>query len=153
MARTTRPDRPPDQSPALQFRAGLRLGIGLAALGVALAPPLVKIARSWPLRSAVSGESMRPLLRPGDWLLIDPEAYRARAPRPSELVAVADPRDPSRWLVKRVVAVGEDGRLDLRGDDPQRSTDSRTFGPVEPGRVIGRPWARYWPPQRIGRIR
>jgi nickel-type superoxide dismutase maturation protease len=96
---------------------------------------------------------MRPLLEPGDLLLVDPDAYRGRPPRPSDLVAVPDPRDPSRWLVKRVAGIAEDGRLELRGDDPAQSTDSRAFGPVDPAAVIGRPWARYWPPARLGRIR
>lgn len=137
----------------MRFRAGFRAGILLAAAGIALVPELARARRSWTLRCAVVGDSMRPLLDPGDWLLVDPEAYRAHPPRPSDLVAVPDPRDPSRWLVKRVHAVTPEGRLDLRGDDAIHSTDSRTFGPVDAGSVIGRPWARYWPPGRIGLIR
>ncbi|MGC8633336.1 MAG: S26 family signal peptidase [Candidatus Limnocylindrales bacterium] len=136
-----------------RFRAGLRAGILLAAAGIALAPPLARAFRSWTFRCAVVGDSMRPLLHPGDWVLVDPDAYRSHPPRASDLVAVPDPRDPSRWLVKRVHATTPEGRLDLRGDDTLRSTDSRTFGPVDPATVIGRPWARYWPPARIGLIR
>ncbi|MGO9181112.1 MAG: nickel-type superoxide dismutase maturation protease [Candidatus Limnocylindrales bacterium] len=136
-----------------RFRSGVRFGIGLAAVGLALAPAVGRVVRSWPLRSAVAGTSMRPGLEPGDWLLVDPRAYAKSAPRPAELVAVPDPGEPSRWLVKRVAGVAKDGRLELLGDDPGSSTDSRTFGLVDPATVIGRPWARYWPPRRVGPVR
>ena len=52
---------------------------------------------------------MAPTLLPGDWLLADPEAYRARPPRVGELVLVPDPREPRRLLVKRVVGVDAAG--------------------------------------------
>ena len=71
-----------------------------------------------------------------------------------QMVALPSPaREPSRLLVKRVAAVGPDGSLDVRGDDERASTDSRTFGPVDPRQVAGRPWYRYWPAARIGRVR
>lgn len=136
-----------------RFRAGVRFGIGLAALAIAALPPVARLARSWAWRCAVAGESMTPLLRPGDWLLVDPDAYRRRPPHAAELVAVRDPREAERWLVKRVASVERDGRLVLLGDAPAQSTDSRTFGPVDASAVLGRPWARYWPLTRIGRIR
>jgi nickel-type superoxide dismutase maturation protease len=96
---------------------------------------------------------MAPSLLPGDWLLVDPDAYRVRGPAPGELVLLTDPRRPDRLLVKRVAAVTPGGALEVAGDDPVRSTDSRTFGSVEPGSVSGRPWFRYWPPERVGRVR
>jgi nickel-type superoxide dismutase maturation protease len=102
---------------------------------------------------AVVGESMSPTLVPGDWLLADPEAYRRRNPRVGELVLVPDPREPSRLLVKRIAGVASDGRLEVAGDHPEASTDSRTFGSIDPAGVQGRPWFRYWPRGRIGRLR
>ena len=42
--------------------------------------------------------------------------------------------------------------LRLAGDAPDASTDSRAFGAVDPTTVRGRPWLRYWPPRRIGRL-
>lgn len=96
---------------------------------------------------------MAPTLLPGDWLLADPDAYRKRAPRGGELVLLPDPREPSRLLVKRAVGLDEQGRLLVAGDDPSASTDSRTFGAVDPAAVEGRPWFRYWPPRRLGRLR
>jgi hypothetical protein len=68
-------------------------------------------------------------------------------------VLVTDPRESSRLLVKRVAAVAADGRLEVRGDAAGASTDSRIFGSVDPVSVEGRPWFRYWPVRRIGRLR
>ena len=92
---------------------------------------------------------MEPALEPGDWLLVDPEAYRDRGPAPGELVLAPDPREPSRLLIKRVASIDSDGRLALLGDAPDASTDSRTFGSIDAATVRGRPWFRYWPPSRI----
>ncbi len=139
-----RPDR---------FGAGLRVGLGLSAVLLAAAPAAARIVRSWSYRSAITGDSMAPSLAPGDWVLVDPLAFHRRTPRVGDLVVVPDPREPERWLVKRVVDVGDDGRLSIEGDNAERSTDSRTFGPVDPAAVVGRPWARYWPPSRWGRLR
>ena len=102
---------------------------------------------------AVEGDSMRPTLRPGDWLLADPEAYADVAPRVGDLVLVPDPRQPRRLLVKRVAEVHDGGReLFVAGDAHDASTDSRAFGSVASSTVEGRPWFRYWPPRRLGRI-
>ena len=92
---------------------------------------------------------MAPTLQPGDWLLADPDAYHDTPPRVGDLVP--DPREPSRLLVKRVAEL-VDGALLVAGDSPGESTDSRAFGPVETSAVEGRPWFRYWPPRRWGRI-
>ncbi len=96
---------------------------------------------------------MRPTLEPGDWLLADPEAYASIAPAVGDLVLVPDPREPSRLLVKRVTEVHDDGReLFVTGDAHDETTDSRTFGPVSTKTVVGRPWFRYWPARRFGRV-
>ena len=96
---------------------------------------------------------MMPTLQPGDWLLADPDVFRERRPRPGELVLVPDPRQPGRLLVKRVAAIEPDGWLSLLGDDTEASTDSRSFGAVDPATLEGRPWFRYWPLRRVGRVR
>ena len=97
---------------------------------------------------------MAPTLRSGDWLLADPAAYAESPPAAGDLVLVPDPRDGSRLLVKRVAEVHAGGRqLFVTGDATASSTDSRAFGPVETSAVEGRPWFRYWPISRFGRIR
>ena len=96
---------------------------------------------------------MLPTLRPGDWLLVDPDAYRDGAVSIADLVLVPDPREAERLLVKRVASIDPDGRLRVAGDAADASTDSRTFGAVDPTTIEGRPWFCYWPPRRVGRVR
>ena len=98
-------------------------------------------------RVEVAGTSMAPTLQPGDRLLLVSRPFGPpRWPPTGSVVAVPDPRDPRRTLVKRVVAVDHaSGTLEVRGDDPRSSTDSRTFGPVPVGSVVGRAVYRYAP--------
>ena len=66
-------------------------------------------------------------------------------------MAVVDPRYPERILVKRIAAVDRTTTtVDVRGDDPGASTDSRDFGPVPLASVIGRAVYRYAPVGRTG---
>ena len=111
----------------------------LAALSAAL------IAR--PFRVEVAVASMRPTLEPGDWLV----ATRWGRLRHGSVVVV---RRADLDLVKRVAAVpGEDvdgGRLQhdeylVAGDNPEASTDSRSFGPVRVDQIEGVVRFRYWP--------
>ena len=92
-------------------------------------------------RVVVEGTSMVPTFEPGDRLLL---VRRLRPVRTGDLVAFGDPRDARRLLVKRVVAVrGE--LVDVVGDNPTRSTDSRDFGPVprrEIRHLVARRYAR-----------
>jgi len=99
------------------------------------------------LRVAVEGESMAPVLRDGDHLVI----WRSRQVRPGDIVAAADPRDPGRTLVKRAQAVGPEG-IWLAGDNPAQSTDSRHFGPVPLSSVKGRAVYRYVPLALAGSV-
>lgn len=60
---------------------------------------------------------------------------RWRGVRVGDVVVVRDPREPTRWLLKRCVA-REGTMLDLRGDNPVSSTDSRDFGLVPSRDVV-----------------
>ena len=102
-------------------------------------------------RVAVSGRSMEPTFRDGDWLLV---RRLGRLPRAGELVVATDPRQPTRLLVKRVRSVAG-GRVTVHGDhaDPRESTDSRQFGPIPGSTVVGRPVLRYAPLRRFGLVR
>lgn len=97
-------------------------------------------------RVEVAGDSMRPALEPGDRLLAVRTAGRV-AVRPGQVVVVRDPRLPARLVVKRAAAAGAGGVVVL-GDNPEASTDSRAFGPVE--RVWGLAVYRYAPAARAG---
>ena len=69
---------------------------------------------------------MSPTYAPGERVTA---VRRWRRVRPGDVVALLDPRDHARWLLKRCAArVGTD--LDLCGDSPGESTDSREFGLV-----------------------
>jgi nickel-type superoxide dismutase maturation protease len=91
---------------------------------------------------------MMPTLAHGDRLVV----VGGLRPRVGDLVAFHDPSQPARLLVKRVVALGPDG-VEVRGDNRAASRDSRTFGPVEPSRLVGRAVYRYFPPARVGFFR
>lgn len=96
---------------------------------------------------------MRPTLESGDWLLADPKAFAKVLPKVGDLVLIPDPREPSRLLVKRVTQVQVDGcELFVAGDAHDESTDSRAFGSVSTSTLEGRPWFRYWPVRRMGRV-
>jgi nickel-type superoxide dismutase maturation protease len=89
---------------------------------------------------------MEPTLLAGDWIVV---AGLSRAPRVGEIVLLRDPREPDRLMLKRVAAVAN-GACTVLGDRPEDSTDSRTFGPVPLGNVLGRALFRYAPISRIG---
>lgn len=75
----------------------------------------------------VRGPSMEPTLWPGDRLVTIPA--RPGWLRSGQVVVLEDPEDPSHRVIKRLVAVSGD-HVEVRGDDPGRSTDGRRWGPV-----------------------
>jgi nickel-type superoxide dismutase maturation protease len=120
------------------------------ALGVAAG---VTIGRRWLDLVEVRGGSMAPSLLPGDRLLVESHSYQSRAPRAGEVVLAADPRRPDRELIKRVASIDEaTSSVELRGDAPEASTDSRAFGAIPLSAIRWRAVFRYWPPQRAGRL-
>jgi signal peptidase I len=56
----------------------------------------------------VHDHSMEPTFVPGDRLRVDPAAYRTDPVLRDDLVVVADPTEPDRWLLKRVVGIPGD---------------------------------------------
>lgn len=114
----------------------------LAAFFLACGAAIYAVSRRFG-RFEVAGSSMSPAYNEGDWLLVDLHAFRRRLPRPGEAIIIRDPRDPSRRLIKRVRAITLHGELDVRGDNPDESTDSRTFGPVSPELLVGRVSRRF----------
>ena len=117
----------------------------LAAMGVLLRRSVGRIV--------VVGSSMEPTFLPGDRLVLVGRPWRPPAwPRPGQVVAVRDPRLPERILVKRVGAVDRGaGTLEVLGDAPGASTDSRSFGPLPRSSLVGRAVYRYAPAGRSGR--
>ena len=122
----------------------LALAAALAGMGVAIVAGrrLLDVVE-------VEGSSMAPTLEPGDWLLVEAVTFRVRRPRVGDVVLAADPRLPSRELIKRIEAVDPAGASAvLVGDATGASTDSRTFGALPMNAIRWRVVGRYWPPAR-----
>jgi nickel-type superoxide dismutase maturation protease len=90
----------------------------------------------------VTGESMLPALRPGDWLLMRPGARIV----PGSVVVARHPRERATLIIKRAA------RRDAGGwwleSDNQRAAgrqDSWDFGAVPDDLIVGRVVLRYWP--------
>ncbi len=88
----------------------------------------------------VSGFSMEPLIRSGEYVLINTFAYRLGAPRRGEIVAFRHPGDPRAIFIKRVVGLPNDriridgGHVYVNGvklDEPYvEHPDDRSFGEI-----------------------
>jgi len=87
----------------------------------------------------VEGDSMLPSLRSGDRVLIDPKA----SVQPGDVVLARHPYKSSVRILKRLTSIEPDGRLYLSGDNPEDSTDSRTFGSISKLDVLGKVVARF----------
>lgn len=138
-------------SPEARFAGEVLAALVLAAVAVWGATRWIAIPFS------IAGESMAPTLEPGDRVLVDLTAYARRDPERGDVALVVGPGGAP--LVKRVgervrAPGSEAGPFFLvLGDNPGRSLDSRTFGPVSCDRFRGRIVWRFWPPSRMGRVR
>ena len=92
----------------------------------------------------VRGSSMEPVLWPGDRLLTVPAALSWL--RVGQVVVVRDPGDPDHLVVKRLADVDRI-TVEVRGDDPDRSTDSRQWGRL-PRSSVRRVALVRWPDVR-----
>ncbi|HEX9122118.1 MAG TPA: S26 family signal peptidase [Actinomycetota bacterium] len=138
--------------PATYHRGRKRSQAGTALLvGVAVAYSFLR----WkPFRVEISGGSMAPALRPGDWAL----AVAPGRVRRGDIVVAEHPERPGFEMVKRVAILPDElapdgGILGLdeywvEGDDPANSTDSRHFGPVRREQIKAKVRLIYWPPSR-----
>lgn len=89
-------------------------------------------------RFRVTGNSMLPLLSPGQEVLIDPTAYRDTLPLLGDIVVAKHPKQPELYIIKRVEFEESDGRCYLKGDNPNVSSDSRQFGLVSQADLQGK---------------
>ena len=90
-------------------------------------------------RLRVSGDSMYPTICEGDMLFIDQGAYASCIPQVDEIVVARHPYIKDLLLVKRVRAVHHNGSsIEVAGDNPQESTDSRGFGNLDSKALVGR---------------
>lgn len=103
---------PPQEGPSPARRRLVREVLETAALALVVA----LVVRTFGVQVfRVEGESMLPTLAHGDRLLVNKLVYRFREPTPGEVVVIADPANPHRHLVKRVIAVAGD-EVAVEGD-------------------------------------
>lgn len=112
----------------------------------------------------VVGMSMEPTHPPGTRLIASSAYWLLGKIARNDVVAFADPEDPSRYLIKRIYAIGGDqvdpqntpsgglfhgdyrvpvGQVYVLGDNRDNSVDSRTFGPIPEDEVIGK-CVHFW---------
>lgn len=95
-------------------------------------------------RFRVEGDSMRPLVQPEEEVLVNLRAYRRSRPSIDDIVIIRSPIHPDRRLIKRVIATRDNGLCFVQGDNPAYSTDSRSFGWIEPELLLGRVTSRFF---------
>ncbi|CAN5920291.1 hypothetical protein BH23ACT10_BH23ACT10_05360 [soil metagenome] len=117
-------------------------------MGAVVAAAVAAGARHSLRHVVVAGSSMQPAVAPGDRLLL--LALRGR-PRVGDLVIASDPRARDRVLLKRAHAVTVEG-VDVRGDNPDASTDSRAFGMLPVATVRRCVGWRYAPAGRLAYV-
>ncbi len=94
-------------------------------------------------RVRVTGNSMLPVLKPGEEVLIDPQCYQKQFPQVGDIVVAQHPMQQDLQLIKRVTVVLDDGHCFLQGDNPQQSTDSRSFGMIHYHAILGGVTSRF----------
>lgn len=137
----------------------LLIALSVAAVAVMLGRRLLD-------RFEVAGESMAPSLNPGDYLICELVTPRLGLIRRGDKVVFESPTQPGVMTIKRVAAVeGDDypversdgnrgieqnstqqvphGELYLLGDNPSRSTDSRSYGTISVGAIKAVARIRY----------
>ncbi|MBO2450340.1 nickel-type superoxide dismutase maturation protease [Actinomadura barringtoniae] len=98
---------------------------------------------------AVTGESMLPTLKPGDWLLVRLGRHVAAG----DVVVARHPYEADVLTVKRARhREGEGWWLESDNQKAPGRQDSWDWGAVPDGLIVGRVALRYWPPTRLGSV-
>jgi len=116
-----------------RWRPVANLALQLAVLAVLIAAFFVRLPQ-------VTGFSMEPHIRSGEYVLINTFAYRIGVPRRGDIVAFRHEGDARAVFIKRVIGVPGDriridrGQVYLNGiklDEPYvRHLDGRSFGEI-----------------------
>ena len=120
---------------------------------------------------SVDGISMQPTLNTEgchtDIVFLDRFAASKLQFERGEVVVLVSPKDPTMWLIKRIVATEGDllkfgrfnefteipeGHVWVEGDNQKVSQDSRHFGPVSTGLIAAKCSFVLWPPRRWGKM-
>lgn len=111
----------------------------------------------------VSGASMEPTFRNGDYLIVDELSYRFNEPQKNDVIIFRYPLDPSKYFIKRIEGLpgekiennGKEIILKadeyfVMGDNRGASSDSRIWGPLKENFIVGRALIRLWPFNKLG---
>jgi signal peptidase I len=136
------------------MRRGKSLGLGVVFMFAALLVAAVVAFFLFVELYRVPANAMTPSLRPGDRILVLHFVGSVKPDR-GEIVAYRVPGSEcgspvGSVFVHRVARKTRAGRFIVRGDNRRHSCDSRVFGPVRRGELIGEVVAVYWPPSRWG---
>lgn len=77
---------------------------------------------------------MHPTLKSGEVVLVDPRALIAVG----DIVVAKHPYKQSVKMIKRVESIEDGERCVLKGDNPDVSTDSRSFGTIAKSDIAGK---------------
>jgi len=111
--------------------------------GLPVADKLEEIAYGCGFREIfrVEGDSMFPILKEGDFVLINPHADL----QIGDIVLARHPFKQSVKIIKRIAEILPGERYVLRGDNPPESSDSRSFGAIPAKDIIGKAEAKIKP--------
>ena len=93
-------------------------------------------------RFIVQGNSMAPAFKDTERLLINRLIYKFRSPEPGEIVVLRHPQNRQMFLLKRILRIDDSGFFVI-SEDLEAGNDSRSFGAVKRGDIIGKYLARY----------
>ncbi len=134
--------------------------IKFAAIAVAIVLPI----RMWVAQPfIVSGLSMYPTFKDGDYLIVDELSYNFREPQKGDVIIFRYPVDPQKYFIKRLMGLPGDkveingqevtlktGEYYVLGDNRDKSYDSRAWGTVPKKNIIGRAFVRLLPVTQVG---
>jgi len=90
---------------------------------------------------------------PGDKLSLQAGKFYVNGQLLDEPYLAVDLKTPGDYYLSegREITLGEDEYF-VAGDNRLGSSDSRAWGPITAGRIVGRAWIRYWPLRELGVI-
>jgi len=83
----------------------------------------------------VTGDSLAPEFREGDFVLVSKIPFLLVPPSPGDVIAFHQPG--YGMLIKRIQNISPEGELNVIGDHPE-SVDSRVFGTVRRVNILGK---------------
>ena len=86
---------------------------------------------------------MFPLLKAGEEVLVDTNAYHRCLPEIGDLVIAWHPRKDNLRIIKRVAKIDEKGKYFLMGENSLESSDSRSFGFIGLQQIIGKVTSKF----------